>query len=110
METIYKLSASFPSDERFGLTSQIRRAAVSIPANIAEGAARNTRKAFAQFVSIALGSCVEVDTHLEIAMRLAFLPAPLPAAAQCRSLTQLLVALRKSLSEPKLTNHDSRIT
>ena len=64
---------NFPSDEKFGLTSQIRRASVSIPANIAEGAARQFDKEFLQFVSIAQGSCSEVETELLIAEKLGFL-------------------------------------
>jgi four helix bundle protein len=110
VELIYKLSASFPADERFGLTSQIRRAAVSVPSNIAEGAARRSRKEFAHFVSIALASAVEIDTHLELALRLGFVSPPLTELEACRRLTQILVALRKSLNEPKLTNHESPVT
>ena len=67
---VYRLTGSFPSDERFGLTSQLRRCAVSIPSNIAEGAARNTHKEFINFLHIAQGSLAELDTQLEIALRL----------------------------------------
>lgn len=70
---IYRTSKSFPNEEKFGLTSQIRRAAVSIPSNIAEGAARNTKKDFSRFLYIALGSLAEVETQLEIASRLEFM-------------------------------------
>jgi four helix bundle protein len=72
VEEIYSLSKRFPSEERFGLTSQLRRAAVSIPSNIGEGARRKRRKAFAHHLDIALGSQGEVDVQLELATRLAF--------------------------------------
>jgi len=72
VEEIYSASKSFPPDERFGLTSQIRRAAVSIPSNIGEGSRRKRRKAFLHHLDIALGSQGEVDVQLEVAMRLAY--------------------------------------
>jgi four helix bundle protein len=72
VEEIYVLSKRFPSEERFGLTSQLRRAAVSIPSNIGEGARRKRRKAFVYHLDIALGSQGEVDVQLEMAARLAF--------------------------------------
>lgn len=59
---IYALTNGFPADEKFGLTSQIRRAAVSVPVNIAEGAARKSKKEFVQFLHISLGSASELDT------------------------------------------------
>jgi four helix bundle protein len=61
---IYRETGTFPSEEKFGLTSQIRRAAVSIPANIAEGAARQSDKEFNHFIAVAQGSCSEVETEL----------------------------------------------
>ena len=68
--TVYKATESFPKEERFGLTSQIRRAAVSVPANVAEGAARRSPKEFAHFLSNAQGSASELETELLIAQRL----------------------------------------
>ncbi|MDE2001033.1 MAG: four helix bundle protein [Patescibacteria group bacterium] len=65
---IYDLTRKFPSDEKFSLTSQIRRAAISIPLNIAEGSNRRTKKDFASFVRIAIGSLMEVMTCLEIGL------------------------------------------
>lgn len=70
---IYKLTNTFPPDERYGLTNQIRRAAVSVPSNIAEGAARNYDKEFIQFLYIALGGASEIETQLTIAFNLGFL-------------------------------------
>jgi four helix bundle protein len=71
---IYKATETFPHEERFGLTSQPRRSAVSIPSNIAEGAARQTKKEFLNSLHISQGSASEVDTELELANRLGFLP------------------------------------
>jgi len=67
---VYKATSSFPSDERFGLISQSRRSAVSIPSNIAEGAGRNSKKEFSNFLGIANGSSYELQTQLVISNRL----------------------------------------
>jgi len=71
--SVYKATGSFPRDERFGLTSQVRRAAVSVAANIAEGAGRNSPREFAYFLSNAQGSASELATELLIAHRLLYL-------------------------------------
>jgi len=70
---IYKVTSSFPKEDQFGLTNQIRRAAVSVPSNIAEGAARNSDKEFLRFLYISLGSIQEIDTQLLIALNLDFI-------------------------------------
>ena len=71
---VYRITTTFPKSEVFGLTSQMRRAAVSISSNIAEGRSRNTRKDFIQFLRIAHGSTAELQTQLEIARELSFVP------------------------------------
>jgi len=68
-ELCYRHTRDFPRDELFGLTAQIRRAAVSIPANIAEGYGRENTGSYVQFLRIAQGSCKEVETHIELAER-----------------------------------------
>ena len=69
---IYRLTASFPAEERFGITSQLRRAGVSVPSNIAEGYGRGSRKDYKQFLAIARGSTLEVQTQLFIANELGY--------------------------------------
>ncbi len=71
-EEIYRLTQRFPAEERYGLTSQMRRAAVSVPSNLAEGAARRSNREFANFFGIALGSLAELETQLLIATRLKY--------------------------------------
>lgn len=70
---IYSLTSHFPKEEIYGLTSQIRRAAVSIPSNIAEGAARQTQKEFCQFLYVSMGSLAELETQLIIAQNLKYI-------------------------------------
>ncbi len=67
---VYKITAAFPNEERYGLTSQIKRSAVSIPSNISEGAGRNSSKEFNNFIAIANGSSFELQTQLILAERL----------------------------------------
>jgi len=97
---IYAATSMFPADERFGLTSQLRRAAVSIPANIAEGKARFGTAEYRRFVSIARGSVAELETELELAVRLGFVPRERlhTAVAQLDGVSRMLTTLVKRLS------------
>ena len=72
-ERVYENTRCFPREETYGLTSQIRRAVTSIPANIAEGQGRRSKKEFQQFLGHARGSLLELDTHLELAFRFRYL-------------------------------------
>lgn len=96
---VYKTSRSFPDTEKFGLTSQIRRAAVSIPSNIAEGAARNSKKDFIRFLYISLGSLAETETQLEIAERLEFIKANSEIEEKIIYIRRMILKLIKSLKE-----------
>jgi four helix bundle protein len=71
---VYRVTRDFPKEEQFGLTSQLRRAAISVPTNLVEGHARKSRKEFKQFVSVALGSLAEVEYLLTFAKQEAYLP------------------------------------
>lgn len=98
---IYNLTERFPKSEDYNLTSQIKRAAVSVNLNIAEGSMRRSDKEFGRFINISLGSLVEVDTCLKIAVRLNYLePTALKDTPDLiEKLFSMLVGLRKSLSK-----------
>jgi len=99
VKEIYRLTRPFPTDERFGLVSQMRRAAVSVPSNIAEGQARRTTGEFVQFVSQAEGSLAELDTQLIIAAELGYAKSAQvsPAMDLVSELKRMLNALRRAL-------------
>lgn len=92
-QLVYKTTDEFPAREQFGLTNQARRAAISIPSNIAEGAARQTKKEFIQFLYIAKGSLSELDTQLELARRLEYLEQ-----RELESLVEMLERVDRMLS------------
>ncbi len=96
---VYSVTKTFPSAEQFGLTSQMRRAAVSIPSNIAEGAARKSKREFAQFLSVARGSLAEEETQILIAQDLNYLTEVDevldPISGLMRSISGLMNTLEK---------------
>lgn len=94
---IYRLSACLPNDEAFGLVSQMRRAAVSIPANLAEGAARSSTKELVHYLSVALGSAAELDAHLEVARRLGYAGEYANVQSRLDSVSEQLAAMRSKL-------------
>ena len=97
VEMVYRETSRFPLDELYGLQTQMRRSAVSIPANIAEGAGRTTLKELLHSLGIASGSRAELDTHLHIAYRLGYVAANSELVAQLDRVARLLTGLRKSL-------------
>lgn len=97
VKLVYKLTETFPKTEIFGLTSQIRRAAVSIPANLAEGYARKHRAEYVQFVRIAYASGAELETHLVIAKELKFANSREITTVE-ETLTEVMKMLNKLIS------------
>jgi len=96
----YRITRQFPNYELFGLTSQMRRAAISIPCNIAEGHCRSHRKEFLQFISIAKGSLGEFETQMSLAITLDYLEASKaePTLKLCEQLGKMLTSLKHALS------------
>jgi four helix bundle protein len=100
-ERCYLATKGFPKDELFGMTSQILRAAVSVPANIAEGQGRQSTKEFLNFLSIARGSLMELETHLILSQRVGLLKAPDAEALLnlADEISRMLSGLRRSLEQ-----------
>ena len=98
VERVYALTSTFPKEEIYGMTSQMRRAAVSIPSNIAEGAARGTTKELLHFLRIADGSLSELDTQIELAKRLGYLSKTEDLIEMISQLSRSLAALKSSLN------------
>jgi len=96
---VYRVTRTFPSDERFGLISQMRRCAASIPSNIAEGQGRLTPGEFRQFLGIAKGSIMELETQLIIARELGFVDSANPLFEQLCEVARLLNGLLNSLTD-----------
>jgi len=131
-EDVYGISASLPADEKYALASQLRRAAVSIPSNVAEGFGRDTTKDFLHFLAMARGSLFEVMTQLELAVRLGYVPARVDLNEKAERVGMMLNALcvrlrgrldaanlaqcstsyasRATRHVPRATNHEPRAT
>lgn len=94
-KSVYELTAVFPTDERFGLTQQMRRAAVSIPSNVAEGAGRNGAREYLHFIGIARGSLAELEIQMRLAAMLNFMNSDHPAFELTDRTGRLLTGLHK---------------
>ena len=109
---IYRITESFPKEEKYGLSNQVRGAAVSVPSNIAEGAARQTKKEFVNYLHMAQGSLSELDTQLEVAGRLAFLDAKTweHLDKMLQRVDKMLTGLIRHQSAHKSSPHARRLT
>ena len=100
VEAVYRITATFPAQEQYGLVSQMGRAAVSVPSNLAEGAARDGSREFARFLSIARGSLSELDTQYQIAIRLGFVNSDQkPVESLLERTSKLVSGLHKKMKE-----------
>jgi four helix bundle protein len=101
---VYEATRSFPKDEQFGLTSQVRRAAVSVPSNIVEGCAHHTLRQYVRFLEIAFASLRELEYQLSLAHRIGYMPEETydPIAEKCTRASKVLGSLVRSLrNKPK---------
>ena len=96
VKSVYTVTTDFPKHEVFGLVSQMRRAAISVPSNIAEGAARNSAREFHHFLGVSAGSLAEVETQLELAAQLEYAERDAAIAQQAQKVGMLLTGLRRS--------------
>ncbi len=96
---VYRVTRHLPDDERFGLSSQMRRSVVSIPSNVAEGAAFGTPKQFRHFLRMALGSAHELDTQFVVATEIGLLPSSLvdPVRGDLKEIRAMLVGLHRKV-------------
>jgi len=99
--SIYRMTRGFPQEEQYGLSSQIRRSAVSIPSNIAEGAARNSDKEYKQFLYISLGSASELETQLLIAENLGFVTVGTNLQNEISAIRKMLTGLISYVNKKK---------
>ena len=98
VKAVYQMTAEFPAEERYGLAQQMRRAAVSIPSNLAEGAGRNGNKEFLNFVGISRGSLAELQTQMQLSVMLGFAMSDHLAFELADTTGKLLTGLHKKLS------------
>ena len=99
VEEIYKATSNFPSSEIYGLANQLRRASVSIPSNIAEGAARKGNKELLYFINVAIGSVAEIETQLLIAVRLKYMNEDNTIFESATEVRKLLLGFRNYLNK-----------